>query len=173
MRMNAGIRKEILNRVMKDVPVVDNKSEVRKKLVAACGDVLPKKVAVVWKDPELRGYIKADYYDRLVSEYVIHDGGKSSKSFCVGLPVRLNKIDKDVLNECRALMADEYQSDSIRAHTRRTIEAALASVTTLKKFKDLFPELAKYAPEEDQKLENLPLVTDVVSSLRDAGWKAA
>lgn len=172
MRMNAGIRKEILNRVMKDVPTVRKSAQAGKMLRNACIDILPKKVAAVWKDPDLRDYVKQDHWECLHVKYTKHHGGVSTHYFRIGLPVKIEKIPESVLAECRALISEECEAGSMRQHTRQVVESALNSVTTVKKFKDLFPELAKYAPEEDEKLNNLPMVNNVVTSLRDAGWPA-
>lgn len=77
--------------------------------------------------------------------------------------------NEDVKAGAQRAWAPVVEAQADRAKLDHKIRTQLASCSTLKQFRERFPELAEFAPEPGV-VANLPATTDLMDSLKAAGF---
>lgn len=167
------LREQIVRSILADIPFDDGVQAARDAALDAALALLPPKVRAVWDDPDIRGYIVTRVIythgsgigvNTPVNEHTFwgRDGRDDRMA-------RLFGRDGATAFEQAALDVQKRREDRDAVKTRLT--AAVASVRTVKAFREAYPDLAKYAPAEVEKVANLPATTDLMDTLKAAGLK--
>lgn len=167
------MREQIVCSILADIPFDDGVQAARDAALDAALALLPPKVRAVWDDPDIRGYI---------ATRVIYTNGSD---IGVNTPVNedtywgSNGRDERMarlFGEAGATAIEQAAMDVQKRREERDavknrLTAAVASVRTVKAFREAYPDLAKYAPAEVEKVANLPATTDLMDTLKAAGLK--
>jgi len=165
MKLTNYLRDAFISAVMQDVPrIADHSEEIRKLVVADVLSQVPKPVKEAFEDSKSRQYLK---------ECSLYFGG-------VGVMVpNVSEYRNDPkLTEKGAIkvkkLTDEIEADNKkRKELVEKIRGVAYGCNTLKQLKELLPEFIKYMPEDDSPIaRNLPVVTNIVSDFKKAGWKS-
>lgn len=168
MNLNKEHRAEIIRKVIADVPrKYKNLHEELKKIVDA--DIMkfaPLSVQAVYENPETRRYlcITGSFLGRIKS--FCND---SDEAIYVNT-ISCHNLSKKSKEQADAILAKASAENNAIKEAKTTLQGALAGVKTLKQFKEMFPELEKYAPEEVTKSSNLPALANVMAGLSSLGW---
>lgn len=164
MKLTNYIRDAYIDAVMADVPSIDHTEEIRKLVLADFVSRLPAAVVKVWKDNELRQWIKTDY------------GTWGGVSVTIPWPESIGWRQTPALSDATkkqvdalaaAAKADTDKRDSIR----RKLRGAAYGCTTRKALAELLPEFASYLPHEEAPAgRSLPVVANLVTDFVKAGW---
>lgn len=158
MKLTKTIQDAFVRAVMADVPKIDYREKIRSVALKLAADRLPPKVRALWKDSELRGFVKT-------SQFYIHEAYYS-------LPGDYsNELKNEIAAATIDLDAAEDAQNVAAADLKGKIQAVARSVTTRKALADLLPEFAKYLPpDEAAALRTVPVVQNVVADFVKAGW---
>lgn len=160
MKLTNTVRQAFIRAVMADVPCIDYAQMARNAVTADIVSKLPKKVAAVWADTSLRGWIKTDW-NNYEGTTVTHPSPQGSLA--------------ELAPETIAQLRDWKALDAAQRKQREELESKLVgcvhSVTTRKALVSLLPEFEKYLPADDPAaLRTLPVVANVVTDFVKAGW---
>lgn len=165
MRLNQRDKDIIVSRIIDDVPVVNYTDQVHKLVREHFKAKLPPDVAKMLRDPKLAQHITKSqiWINGFPNVYV--DGGfdRAGSNSYMYPPEEMEAQ----IEAIRKLSVD--QSDQIKS-IKRKLETAFSAVNTRKQAAELFPEFEKYLPPEEFRLRNLPITTDVIPALTEAGW---
>jgi hypothetical protein len=145
MKMTMGMRDAIVGAIMLDIPRTDYTEQMRAVAMEWAISKMPPAVAAIYaKTPE---WIE--------------------KKHCWHSHREVPSMSLPALGEKAAVQS--ARMGKLRHELTQTISA----FSTVKKFTETFPELAKYAPAEAPPTSNLPVpVSEVIRHLKGAGWKA-
>jgi hypothetical protein len=173
MNLTKKLRDQIVHSIMADMPFDDGAQAARDAALDAAVALLPPKVRAVWDDPDIRGFV--------VRRVVYAEAGNLSVEVPVneetfwgntGRKDRMIRLFGEGGAEAFELAAKSVnQKREDRDALKSRLNAALASVRTVKAFREAYPDLAKYAPAEPEKVANLPATTDLMDTLKAAGLK--
>jgi hypothetical protein len=169
IRMTKGMKDSIVRRILGDLPVVDYAEIARAEILEAAIKALPQPIRAAWKDPKLQPFINI--------EHLYSDCGGITAA--VPAPNGANRRQGDTVvggeawAAFKARCGDKTKQQAERQALARSLDANLADVRTVAAFVERFPELAGYAPAEDEKPSNLPATTALIDSLAAAGLPAA
>jgi hypothetical protein len=159
MRLNKYHKNAFVKAVMDDVPKHDYQKDLETVANKEIQEMLPKEIFKIWNDNKLKGYLET----RPLSLHYFN--------FSVPLSYeeRCSFVERPSIK--KIVEADEIQRKERRA-LRRKIQAAIDSVTTVKKAKELLPEFAKYLPDEKDAPSKLApaVIANLASDLSAAGW---
>lgn len=168
------MREQIVRSILADIPFDDGVQAARDAALDAALALLPPKVRAVWDDPDIRGYIATRVIythgsgigvNTPVNEDTYYWGSDGRDSRMVRL---FGEAGATAFEQ--AAMEVQKRREERDAVTNR-LTAAVASVRTVKAFREAYPDLAKYAPAEVEKVANLPATTDLMDTLKAAGLK--
>jgi hypothetical protein len=173
MNLTKKLRDQIVHSIMADMPFDDGAQAARDAALDAAVALLPPKVRAVWDDPNIRGFVAtrvvyADANNLSVSTPVNEEtfwGNTGRKDRMARL---FGEDGAEVFEQTAKAIAQKYED---RDALKSRLNAALASVRTVKAFREAYPDLAKYAPAEVEKVANLPATTDLMDTLKAAGLK--
>ena len=151
MKLTNYMRESFVRAVMNDIPEVKWPTlEEAQKLAVK---LMSPKVKAVYNDPETRKSLVTYYYGS-----------------------RNNHNERGYIFLGNATIDDVFKSfheqDKVRREAHNKLEQASQSCTTVKQLKDMFPEFAKYAPDETGKVKSAGalVVTGVLEAVKAAGW---
>jgi hypothetical protein len=168
MNLNKEHRAEIVRKVVSDIPVqFANLQDQLQKM--ADDDLivnLPPEVAAVYKDRELRAHLS-------LSSYFVGNTPKLSSIYPDNWYVTVtsrNCLKEKTKTKLSELLSEAREARTVMIEAVEKLEGSLRGVKTLKQFKEMFPELEKYAPEEEVKVSHLPALANVMAGLSSLGW---
>ena len=173
MNLTKKLRDQIVHSIMADMPFDDGAQAARDAALDAAVALLPPKVRAVWDDPNIRGFVatRSVYtpegvfgVDAPINEHTFWGNGNRRERM-----VRV--FGEDGADAFDQAARDVQQRQGDRTLLKSRLNAALASVRTVKAFCEAYPDLAKYAPAEPEKVANLPATTDLMDTLKAAGLK--
>jgi hypothetical protein len=162
MKLTNTLREAFVKAVMADVPATDYNDLARKTAQDDLCAQMPSKVFALYQDTKLRDYLKNGFW---------HGAPGSLSGLCLYGWGRLVPTETCMV-ELRRLADLKSRQDSERAKLRAPIAAAAMAATTTNRLVELLPELVRYLPVDATPSRALPVVTNVVSNLRAAGWPA-
>lgn len=166
--LNKTMRREIVSSVMADLPKLEGEQAIRDMVLKAAVERLPPKVRAVWDDPKLRGFIgTSTVYDGGIGVAIpVHD-----REFWDAGNRRVHTLGEEGAAAFSAAVKEYRGRAEERSAVRERLEQALSAVRTVKQFREAYPELAKYAPDDAAPVRNLPATTDLMEKLKAAGLK--
>ena len=172
IRLTIEMRTAIARKVLADMPALDPKhikdlqDKMSKRAREIAVEQLPEKVRAVWTDPTLQMYVHTEYVHVCCMGYSL----PVSKEQEYRRDTRLGRI----IEADPEWIAAHTAHDKLRDDTRRIQEQLslnLALPKTVREFIEMFPDLAKYAPEESRPVAQLPATTALMDTLKAAGLK--
>lgn len=165
MRLTNTLRDAFIRAAMQDVPRIDHKEEIRKLVIADLVSQMPAKIQAIWKDNELRQYLKTDYntYGNVSINYPSY---KSTYEY------NKPKLTPEAQQKVDALASEAKVSDTQFKALETKLKGAAYACTTRKQLAELLPEFEKYLPADEGKAikSNLPAVANLVADFTKAGW---
>lgn len=166
MNLNKTTKAMIIDDIMNDVPRVDYDKQL---LGRAEHLVKQKQIEVFGSDDRVKtliyeGSINYNYirlYNRVYS--------KTIPVVAYGLTngeIESIRKDEQIVEIIDKLIAQ----DNHLANLRKKLETMFAGIKTKKQAMRVAPEFEKYYPNEVTQTSNLPVVTEVISDLVEAGW---
>ena len=172
MRLTVELRAQIVKDIMDDMPALDPKhlkdyrDTMDKRAREIARDQLPEKVRAIYDDVNLRPYVHTNYVSICCVGYqlpTLARGYDSSRAL-------MKAIETDPVFDTAHKAYDKLRDDTQRIRSDLAINIAVPK--TVKAFVEMFPDLAKYAPEEPTPATaNLPATTALMDSLKAAGLK--
>lgn len=159
-------KERMVRSILGDIPVVDFQTQGADFIVAAVVAKSPAKIQEMWKDKALRPYL---HRARISS---------GCGAICGLAPwpegyARSREVEALVGAETWSTFLDFCRQNTAQKEARkalsRELEASFEGVRTYKQFRERFPDLVKYLPEETGSTANLPATTHLVESLKAAG----
>ena len=163
MRLTNYLRDAFVLAVMQDVPKrKDHSEEIRKIVVDDVLSQVPKQIKDAWMDSKSRQYLK------------------EGTTYFYGIGVMTPTLDKyrsDLKLTSKAQskvdkLGGEMEVDSkMRKELAIKVKGVAYGCNTLKQLQELLPEFVKYMPEAEAPVaKNLPMVSNIVSDFKKAGW---
>jgi hypothetical protein len=172
MRLTVELRAQIVKDVMADMPLLSTnllksyRETMDKRAREVAREKLPEKVRAVYDDKDLRDYISGSYVSVCCVGYqlpTLSRGYDSNRALAKAI-----ETDPVFLEAHTAY--DKLRDDMQRIQNQLVLNVAIPR--TVKAFVEMFPDLAKYAPEEPTPVTaNLPATTALMDSLKAAGLK--
>lgn len=172
MRLTVELRAEIVKDIMADMPALDPKhlkdyrDTMDKRAREIARDELPEKVRAIYDDKDLCSYINTHYVSICCVGYqlpTVARGYDSTRAL-------VKAIETDPVFAAAHTAYDKQREDTHRIRNQLALNIAIPR--TVKAFVEMFPDLAKYAPEEPTPATaNLPATTALMDSLKAAGLK--
>jgi hypothetical protein len=161
-RLTNAEKHTIRSKVMGDLPAYpDPRPTIQKLLDDHVADTAPAKVAAVLRDKQLRSYLKETY---------VYFGGLGSFHVVGGQDDRDQLQSWANLNEEIGKLVKGYaENQEQRTKVDRELRQGLEAVNTDKAFLEQYPTLAKYLPQRDKPAETLPVATNLLATLKEAG----
>jgi hypothetical protein len=186
MRLTNTHRQAFILAVMNDVPDLKDLPEY-KEVIRVIDDQLkrrlPEVIYSVYKDKELKKYLNSfhgfsDFPARLAK---VANSMHREESYKIYSEFGRFPISVDVDSDRKVTKALENYLEKMieRSKIRTSITQLIHGVSTLNRAKEILPkELHKYLPAEASNTgsnsdRSLPVVTNVIYQLRDAGWPVA
>lgn len=166
--LNKTMRREIVSSVMADLPKLEGEQAIRDMVLKAAVERLPPKVRAVWDDPKLRGFIETStIYEAGIGVAIPVHGD----DFWAATRRAVHCLGEEGAAAFSAAVKEYRGRAEERSAVRERLEQALSAVRTVKQFREAYPELAKYAPDDVTPVRNLPATTDLMEKLKAAGLK--
>lgn len=163
MRLTSEIKKEIINKIIDDIPQHDFRQQAHDLMKKEYEKLIPK---------EIKELIKTNP-ERFSKEYRGYDapGCWEGVQVCViGHSREEDKLSASVLAQIHELLKQNEDQRQMLNKVHNELSTAFAGISTLKKAIEIFPEFEKYFPIPEDSPKYLPVHTNVVVSLMDAGW---
>ena len=160
MKLNNSHRDAFIRAVIDDVPQIDYDDICRKKCVEWGIGLLPVEVRAVY-----------DKYPNYIHTFWFGTPGCLNSVYVPGVSPN-EQAQAAIKSELQDLAnAKSAQSRKLR-ELEQQLKAAIYSVTTLKRAKEILPEFEKYLPNEISGAvdRSMPTISNLVSSLVEAGW---
>ena len=161
MLLNKVIREAVVSRIMADIPQHDYLTQATDLIAKFVKDKTPPQILKLQSSQELSPWATAStaFY------------GGSFGCLTVRVPSKTSGLDQlqDAVKELARQSAD---AKADRANLRAKVEATLAVCKTSKDVEERFPDFVKYLPQTAQEAL-LPSTTDLMDTLKAAGWKKA
>jgi hypothetical protein len=160
MRLTNYHRDAFVKSIMDDVPQHDFQKDFESVVQKELEKILPKDILKIWKDNSLKGYLQTARLHRVDPLYF-----SVPLSYEEGLSLVSRPAVKKIIEAAR----DEKRK---REELKLKVKSAIYSVSTVKKAKELIPELAKYLPDEKDKHSKFApaAIVNLSSDLTEAGW---
>lgn len=172
MRLTAELRAQIVRAIMDDMPALSTnllksyRDTMDKRAREVAREQLPEKVRAIYDDVDLRSYINSEYVNICCAGYSLPTLARGWD----GRQVLSAAIATDPAFDAAHTAYDKLRDDAQRIQNQLALNVAIPR--TVKAFIEMFPDLAKYAPEEPTPATaNLPATTALMDSLRAAGLK--
>jgi hypothetical protein len=163
MRLTQGDKETIINRIMQDVPRADYNDLARKLVKPHYLKKLPPAIKKIAQDTALQGHLRTSSIQTPSPLCNVDVWGIFGSGYSVNADLALDADLSDLAGKCRAQNEQNKELE-------QKLKFAFKGITTRKQAADLFPEFEKYLPAEDSALRNLPITTDVMPALVQAGW---
>jgi len=161
MRLNKQDKATIIRQIMDDVPQIDYHAQAQKLIQEHFRRLLPPAIKKIADDKDLSRHLEK-------SQMCLGSGFRYSYCAVVG---NFSSADKKPIEAELDKIGDaNVQQNNDRDEIKKKLEVAFAGINTRKQALEAFPEFEKYLPEEDVGLRNLPITTDVMPALVQAGW---
>lgn len=158
MKLTNTLRDAFVRAVMDDVPKTDYSELIRKEVQSDAVAQLPAKIAAIYKDKDLKGYIRTD------NEWV--DG-----QYVYVPTMGRYKQSETCKTKTKEYEAAKNEQDDKLSDLRSKIRGCAYACTTRKALAEMLPEFEKYLPEDEKAaIRTLPVVANVVSDFVKAGW---
>ena len=174
MRLTVELREKIVRDIMADMPALspnllkDYRDTMDKRAREIARDQLPAKVRAIYDDPDLRPYINTEYVGICCVGYqlpTVPRGYANTRAL-------IQDTETDPAFDTAHKAYDKLREDIQRIQSQLAFNVAIPK--TVKAFVEMFPDLAKYAPQEPTPATaNLPATTQLMDSLRAAGLKVS
>lgn len=149
----------IARAVLSDTPQEDFDGQMRKRVLVLAVEAMPPKVRAVYNDTSARHFIRSA---------TVNFGGVSVACPGAGQYEDNSRIKAD--DELQRLFAAHQKQREARRQLAEKLTANIRGCTTQKVFHERFPDLAKYWPVAAEPVGNLPATTQLIDSLKAAGW---
>lgn len=161
MKLTKSDREAFVAAVLNDVPSVDYNDQAQKLVRAELETKLPDKVLSVLKDKTIAHYIEA--------KYVVMPG--KLQDFYTAAAAGFEKSDSLIKALEQIDRLDRVQTDAL-TQLREKVAGVIGACTTLKQAIERLPEFTQYLPanRDESGLANLPVISNVVAELVQAGW---
>lgn len=155
MRLTNDIRDKITQNIIKEIPGVDNQSEIDKLVKEDSIAQLPKGLQdLISKDAGILNYLQIDNLWEPFHCVAFNREYKPSDEFTKKIKV----------------LYDERKDSRLKVrNAKRQIGGVLQTITTVEKLIKEIPEFERHIPDTSKPLENLP-VTKLIADLLVAGW---
>jgi hypothetical protein len=165
VKLTNTIRDAFIRSVMDDTPSIDYAEQIRDAAMKAAVSKMPPKVASLWKDKELRQWV------RLVGFSFDVVGGVSLPAPVGDFTDEKRAYKATIEAEISTLLAKAEGQRKERLELKNKIKGAAYGYTTRKALADAMPEFAKYLPADEAAANrSLPVVANVVADFVKAGW---
>ena len=173
MRLTVELREKIVRGIMADMPALspkllkDYRDTMDKRAREIAREQMPEKVRALYDDPTLRQYVHHEYAYVCCVGYTL----PTFKEGEFRRDTRLGRIiEVDPVFDTAHKAYDKQREDTRNIQNQLALNVAIPR--TVKAFVEMFPDLAKYAPQEPTPATaNLPATTQLMDSLRAAGLK--
>jgi len=164
MRLTVRLKDQILSGVIKDT--FKKREENLKQEMRALGDVVLNKVVGKHEDaiknaPDgfypVAGHIRVRFGESRFTVGQIPLSTERRIPYSM-LNLRTQVDDKGIIKRYETLQKKEARLKKDKDDLKRQVRAMLESCTTLKKLKDLWPEVESYLPAASQPTANLPAI---------------
>lgn len=168
-RLTETMRKAIATAVLNDVPKVNYHDTYRKVYEEECLRLAPEGIRRLIQEGT------EDERDWLNVQYV-HPFG-AVDSFVTFAPRRKGREDIDehfgdkAIRDLKWIMAEADAQREIRRELYDRVLGALRGCRTYRQVRERLPDLAGYLPDSEEKLKNLPVLSEVPEMLRARGWE--
>ena len=161
MLLNKVIREAVVSRIMADIPQHDYLTQATDLIAKFVKGKTPPQILKLQASQELGPWVTSG-----TSFY-----GGSFGYLTVRVPPKTTGLGQlqDAVKELARQSADARVD---RANLRVKVEANLAICKTSKDVEERFPDFVKYLPQTAQEAL-LPSTTDLMDTLKAAGWKKA
>ena len=166
MKLTKYMKEAIVRKIIADIPERNFQAEAEALVLPAVMARLPAKVKAAFNDPATAAFIKTA------------PAGTNCGALYVQIPAQSSYLDTTEKMEAlgaetwaalQALCGEHRAAKEERQRLSITLAANFARITSRKQFVERFPDLAKYAPEEDAPAANLPATTALIDTLKAAG----
>lgn len=169
MNLNKHHKEAIVDWVVADIPRVHSlklEERVQKMIDDDIVKNAPPELAAIYKNPKLRMHLNINGTNM---GYLTTSG-----KYVNDLPYGRTIARHDLSAECKEglqQLADSAIAEIQAIETaRQSLANSLGGIRTLKQFLEAYPELKKYAPQEQGKTSNLPAIANVMTDLMQLGW---
>lgn len=161
MLLNKVIREAVVSRIMADIPQHDYLTQAT--------DLIAKFVKAKTPPQILKLQASQEFSPWVTSGTSIYGG--SFGCLTVRVPPKSSGLDQ-LQAAVKELASQSADARAGRANLRAKVEANLAACKTFKNVEERFPDFVKYFPQTVQEAL-LPSTTDLMDTLKAAGWKKA
>lgn len=160
MKLTTHMRDMFVTKALQDVPKINYSELILKTATEIAVKTLPPKIRAIWNDPELRGFIKVR--------------SQNLNGDCYAIPGDYtSEVGAEMSAATAHFEAADHRQTEARTELRAKLRAVAFSASTRAQLAELLPDFEKYLPEDNKAaLRDLPTVTDVMSSFKEAGWPA-
>lgn len=166
MKLTKLQKQAFVEAVMRDIPTENFQEEAKNLIQKLAIERCPPEIQKIWKSSALRGFLQTanirlgDWGDFQSIAYVQWAGGFSEDSILKNIP------------EVKALVAKNTKQINSLLDMRAKLEAAMASVTTLKQAQELLPEFVDYLPKETEAPSKYApaVIANLSADLMKLGW---
>jgi len=182
-KLNEKLRSLILKAVLDDLPETDYRAEATELLQSSARTQMPKEVAKLYDDPELRGYLQVVRYNTHTflgdvfltgvkiypkdTEDEVRERGFASEG------AKMSFVPPKAVEAQVKLMGVKYREQQSRRYAIRTkVRNLLRECSTVDEVRKKMPEFARYldnlhAPADKTTAKK----EDILADLRKGGWK--
>jgi hypothetical protein len=164
MRLTNTHRQAIVAAALDDVPTVDYREQLRDQAMKIALADLPADLKPIWKK---YGTDAMDTREIYLGMPIDHP---DMWLRFPGVKGQCEDTKKKIQEMARPLMDLEVAQKDRLKEMESKLKGVLAGISTVKQLKAQLPELAKYAPEEVTKSDNLPALANVMTDLTKLGW---
>jgi hypothetical protein len=162
MKLTQDIRRQMVNAIMADIPVIDHAGAMSKRAMDIAVAALPEPVRRLWNGPH-KSFVSTGSVHFCCCSYFLPNAGHYDDRKALGQVIAADA------EWSAAHAAFEAQRDAHKA-MRAQLRANIDTCSTRKQFIDRFPALEKYAPALGTSVGiNLPASTALIDSLISAG----
>jgi hypothetical protein len=173
MRLTKNVKDTIISLVISDVPEVNYRAMITKVVQAHYKELLPNPVkALVGTKHE--GHLNISYIPIFVKNPSFACGFSRRSAVAVrgAFPNDTDTVERSQPAAVWDLAKAEEDQFDARAELMMQLRQALTPINTSKQLMEHLPELVKYLPVEAKPTSQLPaVISEVVSHLKEAGWK--
>ena len=170
MRLTKSQKQSIVLAVMRDAPQIDYHEKEKEIIEKAIYRNAPKEIKAVLDAHELHRVLE----NRSVRSFLISSGGSYRYSQFKGIVDKSdNVLNASDLKKIESIKKKHLAQLKARKNAEAALESAIEAFSTTNKLREAMPSLDKYIPADEEKIANLPAVSNVMEALKSAGWKEA
>jgi hypothetical protein len=170
MRLTKSNREAFAIGVLADVPDAKFDDRIQELVKAEILANMPDALRKLTADPEALPYLRQEAISFGWGSGVTSFRFFSTTGHTGSLDSVCRLLSPEGAKKVKALWVGFEAEKAAHEELRSKLTGAIASVSTVKRALELFPEFAKYLPVEAPKGSLLPMVVNLVPDLVKAGW---